>query len=478
MVTPPQRAQAANDGSRKRLPTNRGPDRPRQAERSERTPRVPIRDRLRSMYPGSWDLWGHRPRVIAFLLTWEGLLGAYVVWGIVQSSPATGTDWTRLAVLAICATLHIQLTRQQEEKRRSHLNTIFVDLSGVWVFPAALLLPIDLTVLLIVLVVGQQWFNWRRPPHRFALTLSTKAGGALLAHEVFRALDPDMLSSLTARNSFAEFGALALSGLAYVGLQSVSVAAVIRLSSPTRLTLGRIFGTTSDNVLDVATIGLGAVTGVLLVYLPPAVVVVLMAGVLGNRLAEISQLQDAARTDVKTGLLNMRGWTDAAERAATRARRAGDSMALLMIDLDHFKWINDTYGHPAGDDVLQQVGQLLMKAVRPSDIVGRFGGEEFVVLLLDTDRVAAAHAAERIRGAIASAEIHTTGRRGSPVTISDRTTSVGISVHGEHGSTLNELLHAADEAVYEAKDHGRDQVRFAPTKPLPAETPRIKARQP
>jgi diguanylate cyclase (GGDEF)-like protein len=430
------------------------------------------------MHPRNWQLWGHRPRVITFLLTWEGLLGAYIVWGIVEASPATSTDWTRFAVLATCATLHDQLTRRQEERRRSQLNKIFVGLSGVWTFPGALLLPFDLTVLLIVLVLGQQWFNWRRPPHRFALTFSTTAGGALLAHELFRALDPDVLSSLTARNPFAEFGVLALSGLGYAGLQSASVAAVIRLSSSTRLPLTRIFGTTTDNVLDIATVGMGAVTAVLLVYLPPAVVVVLLASVLGNRLAEISQLQDAAQTDVKTGLLNMRGWTDAAERAAARARRAGDSMALLMIDLDHFKWINDTYGHPAGDDVLEQVGQLLTKAVRPTDIVGRFGGEEFVVLLLDTDRVAAAHAAERIRSAIANAHIHTTGRRGSPVTITDRTTSVGISVHGEHGTTLDELLHAADEAVYEAKDHGRDKVRFAPTKPLPTETPRIKARHP
>lgn len=476
MVTPPHQAKAARDGSRTGLQPDRGSDRPRRAEPSERTPKVPVRERLSSIHPKNWALWQHNRRVIAFLLIWEGLLCVYVAWGMIEAPPATGTDWTRAAILGTCATLQIQLTRRQEERRRSQLNTIFVDLKGIWVFPAALLLPIDLTVLVVVLAVGQRMLNWRRPPHRFALVVTTTAGAALLAHQLFHALDPDLLGAITTRNPFVEFGALALAGLAYAGLQAASVAAVIRLDSPTRVPLKRLWGTTTDNVLDLATVGLGAVTAVLLVYLPPAVVVVLLAGVLGNRLAEISQLQDAAQTDVKTGLLNMRGWSDAAERAAARTRRAGDSMALLMIDLDHFKWINDTYGHPAGDDVLQQVGQILMKAVRPSDIVGRFGGEEFVVLLLDTDRVAAAHAAERIRSTIASAEIHTTGRRGSPVTISERTTSVGISIYGEHGSTLTELLHAADEAVYEAKHHGRDQVRFAANRPMPSDVPSVEMR--
>ena len=91
------------------------------------------------------------------------------------------------------------------------------------------------------------------------------------------------------------------------------------------------------------------------------------------------------RTDPKTGLLNMRGWREVAEREMNRASRDDMPCALLMVDLDHFKSINDTWGHPAGDDVLEYVSHALRSATRPSDVIGRFGGEEFVLLLPDAD---------------------------------------------------------------------------------------------
>jgi len=133
-----------------------------------------------------------------------------------------------------------------------------------------------------------------------------------------------------------------------------------------------------------------------------------------------------------------------------------------MIDLDHFKWINDTYGHPAGDDVLRNIAQTLDETTRPSDVVGRFGGEEFLVLLPDIDRHATELAAERVRGAIANLRITTTDKRGGQAIIAGRTTSIGVALYPRDGDTLASLLQAADAAVYEAKEGGRNRVRFAP----------------
>jgi diguanylate cyclase (GGDEF)-like protein len=158
----------------------------------------------------------------------------------------------------------------------------------------------------------------------------------------------------------------------------------------------------------------------------------------------------------------MRGWSESAARALERSARSKESVALLMIDLDHFKWINDTYGHPAGDDVLRGVAETLSEVTRPTDLVGRFGGEEFLVLLPGIDERATKEAAERVLSAVAKLHVLTTGKRGETTTIADRTTSIGVARYPVDGESLEQLLQAADSAVYAAKEGGRNQVRFAP----------------
>jgi diguanylate cyclase (GGDEF)-like protein len=220
-------------------------------------------------------------------------------------------------------------------------------------------------------------------------------------------------------------------------------------------------GSWYDNGLEAMTVALGMVTAVLLVHSPPVLIVMVVIGVLGNRLTEIRQLQVDARTDSKTGLLNMRGWRELAGKELARADRSRAMIGLLMVDLDHFKLINDTWGHPAGDDMLLAVANVLRTETRPTDVVGRFGGEEFVVLLPDTDRAASLAAAERIRLRVAALTVITTDKRGGPAVISGRTTSIGVAVRPDVASTLPDLLQAADGAVYEAKESGRDRVRLA-----------------
>ena len=191
-----------------------------------------------------------------------------------------------------------------------------------------------------------------------------------------------------------------------------------------------------------------------------------------NRLAELDQLQNDVRTDPKTGILNMRGWSESAERALERTARSGDQLALLMVDLDHFKWINDTYGHPAGDDVLRTVAQTLDEVTRDRATWSAVSGVRNSSFCSRTS-TKSPPGTRPSAYAIAIAKLHivTTDKRGDPATIADRTTSIGVARHPRHGDTLERLLQSADAAVYLAKENGRDQVCFAPDTPgggLPA----------
>ncbi|WP_246411756.1 GGDEF domain-containing protein [Amycolatopsis dendrobii] len=416
----------------------------------------------------SWDLWTKPRRMVAFLLAWDAIAVALLTFGVVASPSPDLVDWGRFAILAGCATVHIQLTRRQEERRRNRVTAVHIDLTGIWVFPAALLLPIPLTLLLIALLRVQRWFNSRRPPHKFVFTSFTHAVSALLAHHLYQTFASAELARLSPANSLQVFGILMLVGFSYAALQAIVIGGLLALGGTSAPTLRNVLGTKDDNLLELSTISLGTIATILLVNIPPAIVILVLITVLGNRLAEINQLQSEARTDPKTGIFNVRGWSESAERALARAARGGETLALLMIDLDHFKWINDTYGHPAGDDVLRTVAQTLDEITRPKDIIGRFGGEEFLILLPDVDSTAAKVTAERIRTAIADQRIVTTDKRGGSALITGRTASIGVALLGANGTTLEQLLQAADAAVYTAKEGGRNQVRFADAN-LPSE---------
>jgi diguanylate cyclase (GGDEF)-like protein len=127
-----------------------------------------------------------------------------------------------------------------------------------------------------------------------------------------------------------------------------------------------------------------------------------------------------------------------------------------MIDLDHFKNFNDTYGHDAGDAVLREIGMSLTKGIRAEDFVCRFGGEEFVVILPTADLAASRARAERLRAKAKELTILHQGRSMGMITI-----SVGVAVFPEHGASPKDLMAAADAALYEAKRGGRDQVVVA-----------------
>jgi diguanylate cyclase (GGDEF)-like protein len=411
-------------------------------------------------HPRSWALWKRPKRMIFFLLAMEAVALAIFAVVFARTMLPTGVDWIRFGLLAFGSAVHIQLTQRQEERRRNRTRTVLIDLTAVWTFPAAIILPVPLSVLLVALIRVQHWFIARRPAHNFVFSSITHGLSVTLTHLTFVALGPHNWGALTGIQPLTEFLVLILSGIVYEAVQIVYVSGILALGATSTPTVRNILGNAADNLLEAVTIGLGAVTAILLVTVPPAVLIMAVVTVVFNRLAELDQLQADARTDPKTGVFNMRGWTESAGRALSRAGRADHHLAVLMIDLDHFKWINDTFGHPAGDDVLRTVAQVLDEETRPTDVVGRFGGEEFLVLLPETDEEAAGPAAERIRGAIAELRIPTTDKRGAQTIISGRTTSIGVAVFPEHGDSLDGLLQAADAAVYEAKEGGRNQVRL------------------
>ena len=176
------------------------------------------------------------------------------------------------------------------------------------------------------------------------------------------------------------------------------------------------------------------------------------APVLAN-LRNLAVAEIRAATDGLTGLPNKRAVTDALKRTFAQAAMTKSPLALLLLDLDHFKLVNDQHGHGAGDQVLAGVGAALRGVLRVRDFAGRYGGEEFAVLLPDTDIAAALVIAERVRAAIAEVTLP-----GTEVAV---TVSVGVAGFPEHANTLERLERLADAALYVAKRKGRNRVELA-----------------
>ena len=161
----------------------------------------------------------------------------------------------------------------------------------------------------------------------------------------------------------------------------------------------------------------------------------------------VRRLDNAAQTDGLTGLWNHAAFWRRLQAEDARARRMQTPYSVLMIDVDHFKALNDQYGHQAGDAVLRRMADILGKRVRGSDVLARYGGEEFAVLLPDTAQTAAADVAEKLRRLLAIAGIDV---------------SIGVADNADDNATPDEVVGAADAALYEAKLSGRARVRTAP----------------
>ncbi|MFZ4963630.1 MULTISPECIES: sensor domain-containing diguanylate cyclase [Pseudomonas] len=165
-----------------------------------------------------------------------------------------------------------------------------------------------------------------------------------------------------------------------------------------------------------------------------------------------AQLQTLSSTDRLTGLYNRGHWEESLKVAHARHQRHGNPTSLVMFDIDHFKRVNDTYGHQAGDKVIEQVAQLVREHVRDSDVAGRYGGEEFGVVLSDTDKAGGRFFAERLRKAVEALEVLHEGQ------VIRFTISLGVADLSRPSVTHADLIAWADQALYTSKKSGRNCV--------------------
>jgi diguanylate cyclase (GGDEF)-like protein len=210
---------------------------------------------------------------------------------------------------------------------------------------------------------------------------------------------------------------------------------------------------------NAAELSLGTLTAVAAAHSTLAIVYVVPLVISLQRSAHVAM---EARVDGKTGLLNDRTWRREAADEIARAERTRTPIALGIIDIDHFKRVNDTYGHPAGDAVLSAVAARATALLRPYDIIGRVGGEEFAFVLPNSPLQEAAEVAERLREAI-SFPLPTQVPSPPQVTV-----SIGVAAANRPGWDLDTYLGHADQALYAAKRGGRDTVRVvSPEDPEP-----------
>lgn len=191
------------------------------------------------------------------------------------------------------------------------------------------------------------------------------------------------------------------------------------------------------------------------------------ADLIGLALANVrlrDRLRDESLRDPLTGLFNRRSLDEALTREIQRANRTGAPLAVVMLDLDHFKAFNDRYGHAAGDSALRTLGRFLPARLRATDIACRYGGEEFTVLLPETSREQAVRIAERLREEFERTPILHAGARFPPLTL-----SIGVATYPDDGHAAEALLDAADAALYAAKAGGRNRV--SPNDPAPLAVP-------
>lgn len=412
--------------------------------------------------PGRWTLWSQLPRFIAYSLTIETAV-------IVSTAMlATGMTVSRdhvviLAGLISLGVLQAELGRTVERVRRRVNGTPHINMTSVWTVAGVLLLPPPLVAVLVASLylhlALRSWYRLRRvPTYRTTFNASLVILTCYAAHG---ALVTSQIPTIGAAIDAGWPGVKAI-GIAIVVYFVAGALLVIPGLNTTTYSLRALLGGWGDNLLELATLCLGVLNALALATLPPPAGLLIIPPMLVlHRGVLVRQLEAAAARDDKTGLWNTSGWHSiAADVLAKAKRKAASTFCLLMIDIDFFKRINDTYGHLVGDLVLKAVADEITASVRDYDAVGRFGGEEFVVLLPDVNESDGLAVAERIRSHIERMTVPVIhdGADAIAVLVTDLSVSIGIAVYPTAGAAIQPVLKAADDALLAAKRAGRNQV--------------------
>lgn len=320
-------------------------------------------------------------------------------------------------------------------------------------FAALLLLPRPMLALVVVFTFIPEWYLRRRSWFGQIFNISVYLCAAVLARFCFmRVTGDDRLQNSPVFASMSALGIL-LPIPIFLATQSLMLAWVLKLARGQSFRTSGLF-TRDSQLLEVALVCMGLSFAVCWVINPIFGLLVVPPLVLIFQALHVPNLKEEAATDPKTGLANMRHFNDMLARDLERVARSGQPLSLLMCDLDYLRNINNTYGHQAGDIVLLGIAEIIRRAIRGSDVAARFGGEEFVVMLADTDPADALRVAERIRSQLEATRFDL-GSAGGPI---GATISIGVASFPRDGRSIDGLMREADLAVYQAKREGRNRV--------------------
>jgi len=357
--------------------------------------------------------------------------------------------WATFVILGAIAAV-AQLFVVRTPRNQSYHTTI------VFLIPAAMLLPPALVALIAIIQHIPEWLKNRSAWYIQIFNICNWTLSMLAAYASFHAI-LDAGSGNDVNYAIAGLAAAA----AMVGVNHFLMAPMLHLARGHSLRESGLFSFPSLST-DVVLAMLGVAMAAFWVRNPWLIPFSVAPLLLIHRSLSVPQLQEEARVDPKTGLFNARHFAAALNEELLRAERFERPLSLVMADLDLLRDINNTYGHLAGDAVLQGIAEVFRSQLRHYDVPARFGGEEFAILLPETPPDQAFEIAERIRRAVA-ARAYDVETSSDPI---KATVSIGVAAFPRDGSDANELIHQADLAVYRAKLQGRNRVLDASSEPL------------
>lgn len=402
-----------------------------------------------------WALWSVPRHAIVFLLFVEvaAVLSTFV---LSATQPVNRERLEFFGAIVALGIVAAESTRGIERMRRRFSDTPHVNMSSVWTLSAALLTTPVLAAATSVLLYSHLWArSWYRiggaQPFRVVFNISGVVLACLVAGALARALPGGPALPPASVSGLAEIIAIIA---VYSAVNSVIAAGALGLLR-NRWSPRELLGSWQENSVEYATLCVGIVAAGVLTWRPWLVVLLLLPLYVLHRSVLIRQLEHAAVVDEMTGLLNAETWHTLAATEVERARRRGGSLALLMADLDHFTMVNETFGHGAGDDALRAVADAMRQEVKHAGVCGRIGGEEFAILLANTEIAEAAELADRVCRRVRALRVRT-DTDGREVQLS---VSIGAAAYPDAGADLDEVLLAADNALFAAKDAGRGRAR-------------------
>lgn len=403
-----------------------------------------------------WPVWEYPRSVVTYIvIVIAGYGVAVVVAGATTSfSPH---DLILFGGLLACSAATVELTRRMGENAglTSHIY-------GVWEFPAAILLsPMFALTVAIPRVALTQLRIRQMPLHRRVFTTAAVGLSYGACSLVFHATGPSAgLPSMSAFHSPFWVVAVVAAAVAQWAVNLSLLLPAIKGSDPA-VRLRDVVLTREVALNDVTELCVAVLVTFAISVNALTMVFALPFVTLLQRSLRHNQLVNASRIDSKTGLLNAGTWEREAAAEVARAVRTRTPLAVALVDIDHFKGVNDTFGHLTGDRALKAIARTFRIFLRDYDLVGRFGGEEFALLLPHTSALDAYGIAERIREHIAVAPLDVSDLpdgRHIRVTVSMGVAALGAPWDTRMGSQITDLLAAADRALYQAKRAGRDQV--------------------